>query len=83
MQVIKRSKGIGLLERIFSENDPLHFRTETLLIVLTIIFAIILYSVGILSVMEQSEAMSPIVIARTVIQFLFMFMEIAIKTGNN
>jgi hypothetical protein len=76
MQVIKKSRGIGFLVRIFSENDPLHFRTESLFIILTIILVIILYSVGIVSVMNESAAMSPIVITRTVIQILFMFMEI-------
>jgi uncharacterized protein YqhQ len=73
VQVIKKSRGIGFLVRIFSENDPLHFRTESLFIILTIILFIILYSVGIVSVMNESAAMSPIVITRTVIQ---IFMEI-------
>ena len=81
LKVIKKSRNIGFIVRYLKGNDPLYFRSETLLIVITVIFTIILYSVGIVSVIEQSAAMSPIVIARTVIEIIMMLMEIAAFGG--
>jgi hypothetical protein len=81
VQVIRKSRNIGFLVRYLKGNDPLYFRAETLLIVMTVIFTIVLYSVGIGSVMEQSTAMSPIVIVRTVIEIIMMFMEIVAFGG--
>lgn len=76
VEVIRKSRGIGFIIRIFIENDPLYFRRETLLIVMTVMLTIVLYSVGIVSVIRKSSAMSPIVITGTVIQIILMIMEI-------
>lgn len=81
MQVITQARGIGFVIRLFTENDPLYFRTESVLILLTAFMTVILYSIGIASVIEQAPAMSPIVIVRTVIEIIVMLMEIVAFGG--
>jgi hypothetical protein len=81
MQVITQARGIGFVIRLFTENDPFYFRTESVLILLTAFMTVILYSIGIASVIEQEPAMSPIVIVRTIIEIIVMLMEIVAFGG--
>jgi hypothetical protein len=69
------------LIRYFIDNDPLYFKIETILIVIVVFLVILVYSIGIASVIETSSASSPIVIARTTIQILLMISEIVAFGG--
>jgi len=85
MKIRKDSKNrqtfLFWLIRYFIDNDPLYFKIETILIVIVVFLVILVYSIGIASVIENSSASSPIVIARTTIQILLMISEIVAFGG--
>jgi len=72
---VKKTKGLGLMKKHFI-NDPLLFRTESVIIVIAVFVIIVLYSIGIATIIEMSRAKSPIMIVRTVIEIILMFTRI-------
>ncbi len=77
---VTRTKNIGII-RIHFVNDLLLFRAEACFIFAILLLIILLYSIGIATVVQQPRAKAPIMIVRTVIEILFMFCRIVALGG--
>ncbi len=77
---VHRTKRFGFIQSYF-KNDPLMFRAEIAIIVLSIIVIIALYSIGIVSVVRQPRTNHPIMISRTALELLFLFVRIVAFGG--
>ena len=77
---VTRTKNIGFI-RMHFVKDPLLFRVEACLIFVILLLIILLYSIGIATVVQQPRAKAPIMIVRTIIEILFMFCRIVAFGG--
>ena len=77
---VARTTRFGFL-RVHFTNDPLLFRAEACFILLALLVIIVLYSIGIATIVLEPRQKHPIMITRTIIEIVFMLVRIVAFGG--